>query len=144
QILSMGWTGTWPASRTTLGSCDNSSQLSINTSLTIGRVALTSSSGIQFNATNDITISGTSDLIITGGGLTIGSLTTNGGLLYTNGSGVVSQLATGQDGQCLRSSGGASMSWQPCNTELGQVWTPQSTSVHTWQSILYGGNKFMA
>lgn len=49
------------------------------------------------------------------GATTLSNYTTNGGMLYTDGSGVVSQLGAGTTGQCLTANTGAAASWGSCN-----------------------------
>ncbi len=48
------------------------------------------------------------------GATTLSNYTTTGGLLYTNDSGVVSQLGAGTTGQCLTATTGAAASWNSC------------------------------
>lgn len=51
-------------------------------------------------------------------GLTLSGFNYNGGILYTNGSGVVAQTAVGSAGQCLQSNGGGSPVWDACGDTI--------------------------
>ncbi len=53
------------------------------------------------------------------GAVTLANYTTNGGILYTNGSGALSQLGVGSSGQCLVSTGGVP-TWGSC-AEAGTI-----------------------
>jgi len=52
------------------------------------------------------------------GSITFSNFTNNGGLLYTNGSGVLTQTSGGMSGQCLVTSGTTPF-WTPCTSALG-------------------------
>ncbi len=93
------------------------------TALTIG-----SSSGTT-TIRNALTNTG---LITANGGLTVASgqnttlagFSNNGGVLYTNGSGVVAQTSVGSNGQCLQSVGQGTPVWGSCNGSGGNInWT---------------------
>ena len=95
-----------------------------------GNIVIDSGSGlISLLDATDITGTLTSSGLITAdGGLTVtsgqtttlASFTTNGGLLYTNGSGVVAQTTAGNLGECLISNGGGSPSWGSCTGAAGE------------------------
>lgn len=53
---------------------------------------------------------------------TLASFTTDGGLLYTNGSGVVAQTGAGSNGECLLSNGGGAPAWGSCVGSGGTNW----------------------
>src|SRR5690606_26965926 len=59
------------------------------------------------------------------GAVTFSNYTTNGGLLYTNGSGAVLQLGAGSNGQCLVSTTGVP-EWSACYTLSTTDVTPGS------------------
>src|SRR5690606_38819458 len=73
-----------------------------------GGIAYTGNTSITGNLslTGDLTSDTLSTGSLTATSATISSFTSNGGLLYTNASGVLQQLATGSAGQCLVSTGG--------------------------------------
>src|SRR5690606_29959936 len=54
------------------------------------------------------------------GGVTLSAFTANGGLIYTNGSGVLAQTTVGSSGQCLQSNAGGAPTWGSCG-EAGSV-----------------------
>ena len=63
------------------------------------------------------------------GNVTINNFTTNGGLIYTNGSGLLSQITTqGTAADCLLSNGaGAVPTFGPCDTSPGvNLWNQQN------------------
>ena len=91
----------------------------------------------QITTTTDETINGidissgaVSDIttLATTGVVTFANYTTNGGLLYTNGSGVVSQTTAGGSGECLQSIGGGAPTWGTCGS--GSKWTITSGAIH--------------
>ena len=129
------------------------------TTLNIGGAATTISLGAGSGTTtvnNDLAVSGTltsTGLITADGGatissgqdLTLASYTTNGTLLYTNGSGVVTQLsAQGNTNDCLVSNGpGNAPSFVPCATADTIYWNQQNGAVFTKNDtvdLLLGSN----
>ncbi len=60
--------------------------------------------------------------ITSSGTITFSGLTTNGGVVYTNGSGVIAQTATGTAGQCLISAGGSTPTWTDCGAASTSYW----------------------
>ncbi|MEO8581627.1 MAG: site-specific integrase [Patescibacteria group bacterium] len=54
--------------------------------------------------------------------LTLSTFTTNGGLLYTNGSGVVAQTTAGSSGECLVSNAGGAPTWTSCSAAGSNFW----------------------
>ncbi len=131
-------------SSTTLGSSVVSSSLTSVGALTGGSIA----SGFGTIATNNTitgtTINGTTGIntgagagtqridnngnlsnigtINASGALTFGNYTTNGGLLYTNGSGVVGQTGAGTSGQVLQSNAGGAPTWVDAATLGTNYW----------------------
>ncbi len=75
--------------------------------------------------------------------LTLSSLTANGGVIYTNGSGVVAQTAVGSSGECLQSIGGGTPIWGSCTGSNGSKWTITAGAIHpnnVTLDALIGGN----
>ncbi len=66
------------------------------------------------------------------GAVTFSNYATDGGLLYTNTSGVVAQTATGSSGQCLQSAGGGSPTWGSCNAANTVTGTGTSGQLTFW------------
>src|SRR5690606_31074595 len=67
---------------------------------------------------------GTYKLNVTGtllasGAITLSNYTTNGGVLYTDATGLVAQSTAGTGGQCLQSSGGGAPTWGACGDSIG-------------------------
>lgn len=80
---------------------------------------------------------GAASLEVTGGLLaagqaTLSNYTTNGGLLFTNGSGVVSQAVAGTAGQCLQSAGGGAPTWGACNAANTVTGTGANGQIAFW------------
>jgi site-specific recombinase XerD len=74
------------------------------------------------------------------GTLTASKFTTNGGLLYTDASGVFNQTAAGSLGQCLQSAGGGSPVWGGCGGI--QYWASSNGALYpanTTMDLLIGG-----
>ncbi|MDE2026416.1 MAG: hypothetical protein KGJ07_08050, partial [Patescibacteria group bacterium] len=98
------------ASGTTKFNVSNGGMLSLAGGLT-SDIDTLSNTTLTIGATNATTIS----IGRSGQNITFPTFSTTGGLLYTNGSGVVNQLGTGSNGQCLISSGpGTSAGWGSC------------------------------
>ncbi|HYD34822.1 MAG TPA: site-specific integrase [Vitreimonas sp.] len=74
--------------------------------------------GIDINAgaVSDITT------LAASGQITFSTFTTNGGILYTNGSGVLAQTSVGSSGECLQSNGGGAPTWGSCNATAVNYW----------------------
>ncbi len=79
------------------------------------------------------------------GALTIANYTTNGGLLYTNGSGAVTQLAAGATGQCLTATTGAAAAWNSCTPVNNLTGSGTAGQVAYWDGInsTAGSNTFL-
>ncbi len=76
------------------------------------------------------------------GGLTLSNLTTNNGLLYTNGSGVLAQTTAGTSGQCLVGNTGSAPSWSDCGTASGDDWQRNAGAIsplNVTDSLIIGG-----
>lgn len=116
-----------PGSSTTLVGTDSSQTLTNKTITTSG--LLTAGAGFT----------------VSSGSVTLSSLTTNGGILYTNGSGVVAQTAAGNSSQCLQSAGGGSPVWGSCGITPGSSWVTQThAESNSWNSVAFGNNLFVA
>ncbi len=90
---------------------------------------------------NSQNITGVANLGTTGT-VTFGSFTTDGGLLYTNGSGVVAQTAQGTSGQCLQSNAGGAPTWGSCTGSLANYWNQNNGALSAMNStvdLLVGG-----
>ncbi len=116
---------------------------SIGKSVHVGDYQSTTSDyGVKFGDVNLFrsaanTLSLTDTFIVTGRitsntGLTLSSFTTDGGLLYTNTSGVVAQTTTGSSGQCLQSNAGGSPTWGACNEANTLTGTGSAGRVAFW------------
>ncbi len=101
-----GWLGILNSNPSSPLSVGSSSQFQVNSS---GAIA----------AATGITSSGT---------ITFSGFSANGGLLYTNGSGVLAQTAVGGASECLLSAGGGSPTWGSCSAAVG--------SSIIWQQVL--------
>ncbi|HXC06519.1 MAG TPA: hypothetical protein VNZ86_17300, partial [Bacteroidia bacterium] len=104
-----------------------------------GMVVDNSGTGDLFTASK----SGATKFVINNAGnVQINNLTTNGGLLFTNGSGVISQTVAGSNGQCLVSLGGGAPNWASCGaTGLWNQNAAQGTLFegNTTEDLLLGG-----
>ncbi len=145
---------------------DNISGGNLTATGTTGFIASGNGAGLTFSGTgnHDITASGgtlrlgaaTLTGAITGNGqnvtgianlgatgtVTFGSFTTDGGLLYTNGSGVVAQTAQGTAGQCLLSNAGGAPTWGSCTGGLANYWNQNNGALSAMNStvdLLVGG-----
>ena len=128
--------GTSVLSATTLGSGVTGSSLTSVGPLASGSIASGFGTIATSNTITGTTINGTTGIntgasagtqridasgnlvninnITAGGDITFSALTTNGGILYTNGSGTVAQTTAGSNGQCLKSIGGGTPTWGIC------------------------------
>ncbi len=83
--------------------------------------------------------------ITPGKNLTFSRFTSDGGILYTNGSGVVAQASAGSAGQCLQSAGGGTPTWGTCGVSsgAGATWTVSAGTLFPNQAsvldVLIGG-----
>lgn len=95
--------------------------------------SLPSTSGtlVTTNATQALT-NKTLNNAIASGSLTLSNMTTNGGVLFTNGSGVLSQTSAGSSGQCLQSNGGGAPTWGACGTPNAVTGTGASGQLTFW------------
>lgn len=87
----------------------------------------TSTSGITFGGSSGTYVqiykSASNTMTLSASTFVLNGLTTNGGVMYTNGSGQVGQTATGSSGQCLKSAGGGSPTWSSCGLDTYKVKT---------------------
>src|SRR5690606_27301610 len=81
-----------------------------STSINVGTNAITNTH-LQFDTGQHLTTTSSP----TFAGLILSGQSTNGGILYSNGSGVISQTAAGSAGQCLQSNGGGAPAWGACS-----------------------------
>ncbi len=74
-------------------------------------------------------------------GLTLSGFTSNGGILYTNGSGILAQTSVGGLGQCLMSNGGGTPTWGTCagGTNLWQSNNGTVSPFSNTLDLLVGG-----
>ncbi len=102
------------------GAYGSNDALTIN-QLNSGNIFTASASGVtKFTLANNGNITATGTLtgltgLTSSGTITFSAFTANGGLLYTNGSGVLAQSAVGNAGECLISAGGGSPTWTSCS-----------------------------
>ncbi len=111
----------------------------------------TTSGTFTFNTTGNITTTKNQTLTLGGnttgnivlsplngtGTVTFSNFTTNGGLAYANGSGVLAQTTAGSSNQCLISSGGGAPTWANC--ALGSAtnwWTSTNGAVYPINTTL--------
>jgi hypothetical protein len=117
----------------------------------------TASSAAGFTINGAGTIQSTNNQSLTLGGgstgdLTIGrasqnlflpAFTTNGGLLYTTSTGLLTQLGAGSTGQCLTANTGAAPTWGSCDAASSvNVWdirsgTAQLATVSSWTGLSF-------
>src|SRR5690606_497986 len=91
--------------------------------------------------------------IASDGLITFNSYTTAGGILYTDGSGVIGQTLAGTTGQCLQSNSGAAPTWGSCGSSgsitgsglAGQIsfWDSSSTQTGDTSFAWSSTNKFL-
>ncbi len=82
---------------------------------------------------------GADAITIHGSSITLPDFTTNGGLLYTDGSGVLTQLATtGGVDECLRSNGDGTYTWGDCGGEgtFTNWWDQSNGALHLTNTTL--------
>ncbi len=77
------------------------------------------------------------------GDITSANYTVNGGILYTNGTGLFLQTGTGSLGQCLTSNGVGAPTWTACGSG-SNFWTLNSTQgilypINTTLDVFFGG-----
>ena len=112
---------------------------SINASggtLELGAVTLTGD--ITGNSKN---VTGVNNLAA-GGTVTFSGFSTNNGLLYTSGTGLIEQTAAGSIGQCLEGNGAAAPIWATCAEGLNYWQMPNSGAIapfSTTADLLVGG-----
>ena len=73
--------------------------------------------------------------ILNNGNIQANNYTTAGGLLYTNGSGVVSQTANGTATQCLLGGAGGAPTWGSCATGTTNFWQELAGALSPSQNI---------
>ncbi len=73
--------------------------------------------------------------LTTSGTVTLSSLTTDGGIMFTNGSGTISQTSAGGLGQCLMSSGGGVPTWGTCAGGTN-LWQSNNGTISPFSSAL--------
>ncbi len=151
QIQASGYSGTFD-----LVLQPNGSNVGIGTNTTTAKldVAGTASIGgqlsfrsgtaqIQSTQNQNITIGGntTGNIILSplngSGSLQFTNLTTNGGVLFTNGSGVLAQTPAGSLGECFISGGGGAPSWGSCGSSAAaSYWKLNSGAISPINSTL--------
>ncbi|MDO8336089.1 MAG: hypothetical protein Q7T74_04920, partial [Candidatus Saccharibacteria bacterium] len=112
-----------------------------------GNLVLDAASSIQTTQNQSLTLGGG-----TTGNLTLGrasqnlflpNFTTNGGLLYTSSTGLLTQLGAGTTGNCLTANTGAAPTWGSCDGAGSvNVWDSANgiiTQGNTTQDLLIGG-----
>ena len=144
---------------------DNTGNLIVNASNYIGLGAAAGRIGFTDAATDELEILDSNvDLntnliqnighantdFTSGGGLSLQgtlqliTLTSNGGVLYTNGSGQVSSTTTGSLGECLQSIGGGTPTWGSCGGGASSNWVLNSLTgtispINNTLDLLIGG-----
>jgi hypothetical protein len=116
------------------GETFNSSDLTLST-YNQGNVII-DSDALQVN--NAATVSGA---LTVGGETTLSNYTTNGGVLYTNGSGVVAQTSAGTGTQCLL--GGTTPTWGACSTGGGITGSGTTNFIPKFTSSSAIGNSLL-
>ncbi|MBI4084381.1 MAG: tail fiber domain-containing protein [Candidatus Levybacteria bacterium] len=112
----------------------NTNTSSINFAGAASTISIGSASGTLVLRNGTVTVNGILNAtgginIIPGKNLTFSGFTSDGGLLYTNSSGVVKQMGVGNVGQCLQSAGSGTPIWGSCGilAEAGNSnWTLSS------------------
>ena len=98
--------------------------------------------GNNGNITATGTITGLTG-ITSSGSITLSAFTANGGILYTNGSGVLAQTTVGSASQCLQSAGGGAPTWGSCGGTGGSNWRIGSgaiSPINNTLDLLIGSN----
>lgn len=127
----------------------NKSASTINFAGAASAVTIGSASGTMTLNNANVAVTG---ILSANGGLNIapgknmvlGGFTHNGGVLYTNSSGVIAQSTPGSAGQCLQSVGGGTPTWGTCGLAgASSAWTVNSGALFPNEAsvldVLIGG-----